>query len=151
MADGQPPEVILCDTTFVSLHETSERKPDATAHWPRNVVSRINSAILAVSVFTLAEIRAGRIAGNWGQRRSERQERLLAAFVTIPLDEDTLNEYAALHAWSVRGHPTPHNDMWIAATAIARGFPLVSCDTHFDAIAGTHGLEHIYLPRHPLA
>jgi len=148
MSERQPPEVMLCDTTFVSVQETSERKPDAIAHWPTDVLSRIDSAILAVSVFTLAEIRAGRIAGNWGQRRSERQERLLAAFVTVPLDEDILNEYATLHAWSSRGHKMPHNDMWIAATAIARGFPLVSCDAHFERIAEAHGLEHIHLPRH---
>jgi predicted nucleic acid-binding protein len=149
MTQGQPPEVILCDTTFVSLQEASERKPEAIAHWPREVLTRIDGAIQAVSVFTLAEIRAGRIAANWGQRRSERQERLLAAFVTIPLDEDILSEYATMHAWSVRGHHTPHNDLWIAATAIARGFPLVSCDAHFERIAEAHELEHIFLPRNP--
>lgn len=132
MAEGQPPEVLLCDTTFVSVQEAAEKNPEATAHWPGDVLSRIDSAVLAVSVFTLAEIRAGRIAANWGQRRSERQERLLAAFVTVPLDEDILNEYATLHAWGSRGHRTPHNDMWIAATAISRGFPLVSCDEHFE-------------------
>ena len=142
------PQVILCDTTFVSLQEISERKPEAIAHWPSNVLNRIDSAILAVSVFTLAEIRAGRIAANWGQRRSERQERLLAAYVTVPLDEDILNEYATLHAWSSRGHKTPHNDMWIAATAITRRFPLVSCDEHFEKLAESHELEHIYLPRY---
>ena len=151
MTQGQTPEVILCDTTFVSLLEASQRKPETTAHWPRAVLTRIDGAIQAVSVFTLAEIRAGRIAANWGQRRSERQERLLAAYVTVPLDEDILNEYATLHAWSSRGHKTPHNDMWIAATAIARGFPLVSADEHFERIAESHRLEHIYLPRNPTA
>lgn len=149
MAEAQSPEVILCDTTFVSLQELSKRRPEVVAHWLPDVLSRIDSAILAVSVFTLAEIRAGRIAANWGQRRSERQEQLLAAYVTVPLDEDILNEYATLHAWSVRGRPTPHNDMWIAATAIARGFPLVSCDAHFNQIADAHGLDHIYMPRNP--
>lgn len=146
-----PPEVLLCDTTFVSVQELSAKRPDAVAHWPSGVLQRIEVAILAVSVFTLAEIRAGRIAANWGQRRSDRQERLLAAYVTVPLDEDILNEYAMLHAWCLRGHPMPQNDMWIAATAIARGFALVSCDEHFERIADAHGLDHIYLPRHPSA
>jgi predicted nucleic acid-binding protein len=40
----------------------------------------------------------------------------------------------------------PHNDMWIAATAISRRFPLVSCDQDFGRIAGPFPLEHIYLP-----
>ena len=78
MTQGQTPEVILCDTTFVSLQEASDGKPEAIAHWPRRVLTCIDGAIQAVSVFTLAEIRAGRIAANWGQRRSGRQERLLA-------------------------------------------------------------------------
>ena len=78
MTQGQTPEVILCDTTFVSLQEASQRKPETTAHWSHAVLTRIDGAIQAVSVFTLAEIRAGRIAASWGQRRSERQERLLA-------------------------------------------------------------------------
>ena len=148
MVAAQAPEVILCDTTFVSLQEIAERKPDAIAHWQSDVMSRIDVAILAISVFTIAEIRAGRIKANWGQRRADSQEARLAAYVTIPLDEDILNAYAALHAWSAGGRPTPHNDMWIAATAIARSLPLVSCDTHFVRIAEDHDLEHIYLPRH---
>jgi predicted nucleic acid-binding protein len=143
------PEVILCDTSFVGMQEAAERKPESIAHWPRDAVSRIDGATLAISVFTVAEVRAGRIKAGWGQRRANRQEARLAAFVTIPLDEDILNEYASLHAWSLRGHVTPHNDMWIAATAIARGFPLVSCDEHFERMAESHDLEHIYLPRHP--
>jgi hypothetical protein len=46
----------------------------------------------------------------------------------------------------VCGNAMPHNDMWIAATAISRRFPLVSCDQDFDRIAGPFPLEHIYLP-----
>jgi len=147
MSDAQTPEVILCDTTVVSLQEAAIGRPDITAHWPTDAVARLDRAIAAISVFTLAEIRAGRIHANWGQRRSDRQEQLLAAYVLIPLDEEILNEYATLHAWSIRGHKMPHNDLWIAATAIARGIPLASCDQHFDSIAEAHGLEHVYLPR----
>ena len=41
---------------------------------------------------------------------------------------------------------TGDNDLWIAATAISRGLPLVSCDGDFMRIAVDHPLEHIYLP-----
>jgi predicted nucleic acid-binding protein len=34
------------------------------------------------------------------------------------------------------GVTVPDNDIWIAATAISRGWPLVSCDAHFGAIPG---------------
>ncbi|MEA2222594.1 MAG: hypothetical protein QOH83_970 [Solirubrobacteraceae bacterium] len=44
---------------------------------------------------------------------------------------------ADLRATCRRGGVTvPDNDIWIAATAISRGCPLVSCDGHFDAIPG---------------
>lgn len=83
---------------------------------------------------------------NRGPKGSDTQEARLAAFIRVPLDDEILNEYATLHAWNRRGHCTSHNDLWIAATAITRGFPLVSCDKHFEAIAQDHPLDHIYLP-----
>jgi predicted nucleic acid-binding protein len=143
------PEVILCDSSFVGVQERALRRPDATAHWPAEAVARLDAAVLALSVFSLAEIRAGRIYANWGQSRSDAQEARLAAFVQIPLDEDILNEYANLHAWHLHGNTTPHNDLWIAATAISRGFPLVSCDSDFKRIVVDHPLDHMYLPPQP--
>lgn len=49
----------------------SGRGDAATAHWDRAVVARRDAAILAVSVFSLAEIRAGRIYAGWGQPRAD--------------------------------------------------------------------------------
>lgn len=143
------PEVILCDSSFVGVQERALKVPSVTAHWASDVVSRLDAAYLAVSVFSLAEIRAGRIHGDWSQRRSDAQEARLAAFLKIPLDEDIVGEYATLHAWHLKGNTTPHNDLWIAATAVSRGLPLVSCDGHFKRIARDHPLQHIYLPPKP--
>jgi predicted nucleic acid-binding protein len=143
------PEVILCDSSLVGLQERALTRRGASAHWPAEVVGRLDAAVLALSVFSLAEIRAGRIYANGGQPRSDAQEARLAAFVHIPLDEDILNEYATLHAWHLQGNTTPHNDLWIGATAISRGFPLVSCDSDFNRIAADNPLEHIYLPPKP--
>jgi predicted nucleic acid-binding protein len=140
------PEVILCDTTFVSIQERASRDPGSVARWPAEVVGRLDGALLAISVFVLAELRAGRAYAGWGQRRADAQEARLAAYVRVPRDDAVLDEYAALHAWSLKGHRMPHNDMWIAATALARRLPLVSCDRHFDVIAADHPLDHIYLP-----
>jgi len=145
MADAEP-ETILCDTSFVGVQERGDA---ATAHWDRAVLARLDAAILAVSVFSLAEIRAGRIYAKWGQRRSDDQEARLAAFLRVPLDEDIADVYSELHAWALRGHATPHNDLWIAATAISRRVPLASCDGDFDRIADDFPLEHIYLPPRP--
>jgi predicted nucleic acid-binding protein len=46
-------------------------------------------------------------------------------------------------------YATPHNDLWIAATAISLRVPLVSCDGDFDRIADDFDLEHIHLPPRP--
>jgi predicted nucleic acid-binding protein len=142
-------EVILCDTTFVSLQERAHQQPETVGHWPRQTVSRLDAAILALSVISLGEIRAGRIYAGWGQRRSEQQEARPRAFLLVPLDEDILDQYALLHAWNVKGHNIEHNDLWIAASAISRGIPLVSCDKDHEAIARDHALDLIYLPPRP--
>lgn len=137
------PETIVCDTSFVGVQE---RAGGARPNWPQAVVDRLDAAVLAISVISLAEVRAGRIYANWGRERSDRQEARLAAFLRLPLDEAILDMYTDIHAWSLHGNAIPHHDMWIAATAISRGFALVSCDQDFDRIAGPFPLEHIYLP-----
>ena len=38
------------------------------------------------------------------------------------------------------GHPIPENDIWVAATCLEVGVPLLTRDGHFDYI---HGLEVI--------
>lgn len=146
MNPGADPEVILCDTTFVSLQEKAGAKPETILHWPKATLERLDTATLALSVFSLAEIRAGRLHANWPQGRADRQEARLAAFLLIPLDENILNEFAKLYAWSLKGHTINHNDLWIAATALARDMPLVSCDKHHRDIADAHPLDLIFLP-----
>jgi predicted nucleic acid-binding protein len=55
-----------------------------------------------------------------------------------------VDECARLRAVCRSGGVTvPDNDIWIAATAISRGWTLVSCDEHFDAIPG---VDHVRLP-----
>lgn len=77
---------------------------------PQTAVDRLDAAVLAISVISLAEVRAGRIYANWGRERSERQEARLAAFLQLPLDEAILDVYAEIHAWSLRGNAIPHNE-----------------------------------------
>jgi predicted nucleic acid-binding protein len=149
VADIASPEVILCDSSFFGYQERALVAPATVAHWAASDVARVDAAILAISVIALAEIRAGRAYANWGPKRCDAQDARMAAFLAIPLDDKVVDEYVALHAWSLKGHQTPHNDLWIAATALARGLPLASCDKHFQAIARDHGLVHIYFPARP--
>jgi predicted nucleic acid-binding protein len=120
LAAPASPETVLCDTSFVSVVQSS----GVLATWPANVRARLDAAVLAINVVTLAELRDGHIYAGWGATRRARAEQLIASYLLVPLDMATVNECARLRA----------------ATANTRGWPLVSCDGHFDLIPG---VDHI--------
>jgi len=139
------PEHILCDTNVVSALEASITQQDRIAHWPVEARSRLNAAILAVAIFVVAEVRSGRIEANWSDERIARAEATLDAYLFVPLDQATVDEYVRLRArWR---REMSDNDLWIAATAIARGWPLASSDLAFCKL--TDDLELIYIPARP--
>lgn len=137
------PETILCDTSFVSVMQSSG--PLAT--WPADARTRLDSAVLAINVVTLAELRDGHIYAGWGAKKRARAEQLIASYLLVPLDMATVNDFARLRAACRTGGVTvPDNDIWIAATANTRGWSLVSCDKHFDLIPD---VDHFRLPPPP--
>lgn len=144
-----PPERILCDTSFVAASAKRSVRPDQFAHWPSETVERVDTAILAISVITLGEARYGYLKATWGASRIEREERRLAGFLQIPLDLTIIDEWARLkvlsrqHGWNLAD-----NDLWIAATASARGHALVTCDGDQARIADSR-LEVLHLPVAP--
>ena len=69
------PEVIHCDTSFIGLQERALRDPASVAHWPAEVVSRLDQALLAISIFAIAEIRAGRLYARWVSQGRTRKRR----------------------------------------------------------------------------
>jgi predicted nucleic acid-binding protein len=90
------PERLVCDTSFVGTSAKRASRPEAYAHWPAEILARINAAILAISVITLAEARFGYLNANWGTTRIEREEHRLASFLQLPLDATILDEWARL-------------------------------------------------------
>jgi predicted nucleic acid-binding protein len=146
-SESATPEHVLCDTSFISVVQEALRRPDATAHWPEERRSRLDSAILAMSVVSLAELRSGHIYACWGQERRDRAEALMGAYVWAPLDMEIVDVCAALRAEKrKRGWGLGDNDSWIAATAMSRRWPLAACDLHFCDV---EGLDLIYLPATP--
>ena len=146
MTDGEEAEEIVCDTTFVSVVQSAHMpKNRATMNrWPAEVVERLDSAFLGISVISLAELRSGHVARGWGEDRIARAERVINAYLWFPLDLDVVEKCATLRAASLRGSwNVGDNDLWIAATALSRGCPVVSCDVDFCRI---QGVELIYLP-----
>lgn len=135
------PETILCDTSFVSVVQAK----GVQAKWAETDRDRLNRAVLAISVMTLAELRAGQLMAGWGATRRARAEQLIAAYLWVPLDMPIVDEWASLRAEAAKaGVTVPHNDLWIAATARVRGCTLVSCDKQFDLLPG---VDHLRLEK----
>ena len=94
---------------------------------------------LAVSVVTIAELRAGVLAATDANIRDRRLDTLTAALSLepIPIDVDVANAWARLRlALRDANQRMPVNDSWIAATAMALGVPVVTQDDDFPAVAG---------------
>lgn len=146
---SEAPEVVVCDSSFVGAVARRAAHPDQFVHWPHQTIVRIDAAILAISVITLAESRFGYANANWGQARIAREEHRLAGFLQLPLDMTVVDEWARLktlskqHGWNVGD-----NDLWIAATAAARRHALVTCDQDQARISDP-ALEVLYLSLEP--
>ena len=87
-----------------------------------------------VSVVSFGELRSFARQQDWGPRRLAAVETLLAGFT--PLDINTPAVLAAYVEIDVASHSDGRdmgkNDLWIAATARARGIPLLTSDNDFD-------------------
>src|SRR4051812_25636896 len=102
-------ESILCDTSFVSVVQSAghnTRSARSAAAWPAASQARLNAAILAISVITLAELRDGHIYGNWGANRRAHAEGIIASYLLVPLDMAIVDECARLRAACRRGGVT---------------------------------------------
>lgn len=138
------PEVLLADTSFLGHYEASRARPDEYRHWPPSQLDRLQASHIAISPFTLAELRYGWRKGRWGAARVAAAEHTLAGYLLVPLDERTIDTYVDLKLSCVNGGKAiGDHDCWIAATALSREIPLISCDrAHRDL----PGLETIFLP-----
>jgi predicted nucleic acid-binding protein len=88
-----------------------------------------------IPVIALGEFRYG-IAGSRHRRTYEAWlDSHLRHFEVLAITEDTAIAYAALRVALKRaGRPIPANDAWIAALALQHRLPVLSRDTHFDAV-----------------
>jgi len=90
-----------------------------------------------ISIITVGELCAGahqskRAAFNLAEAR-----RISSEIPVYGFDFETADEYGRIHALlRAKGKPIPHNDVWIAATAIRNGLTLITLDKHFSWIDG---------------
>lgn len=103
-------------------------------------------AEVAASVVTVAELHAGVLAASDTATRARRLATLdtLSDIEVIPIDEGTARAWAQLRVHlAERGRRINVNDLWIAATALSRGIPVVTQDNDFDPVVGVAGLSVI--------
>lgn len=98
---------------------------------------------IAVSAITIGELGLGVLAATDDDTRARRADTLALARESdpIPVDEAVMTEWARLVIDCRRAgiHRTIRlTDALIAATAIARGLPVVTQDDDFDQIARAH-------------
>jgi predicted nucleic acid-binding protein len=92
---------------------------------------------IAVSVVTVGELHLGVLMAADVDRRALRLAtlRLAEQLEPVPVDESVAHAWATLIArLRSSGRRMPINDSWIAATALARGMPVVTQDSDYDDV-----------------
>jgi predicted nucleic acid-binding protein len=89
---------------------------------------------IVLSPIVLGELRAGYLQGS----KTARNNRELAEFLESPrasvvsVDEETADRYAIIRAGLRKaGTPLSTNDIWIAASAMQHGLPILTTDADF--------------------
>jgi predicted nucleic acid-binding protein len=94
---------------------------------------------VAVSVITVAELRAGVLVADDARVRARRLDTLTYALGLdpLPVDEQVAEAWALLRViLRDEGKRMSVNDSWIAATALALEVPVVTQDTDFVGVTG---------------
>jgi predicted nucleic acid-binding protein len=90
-------------------------------------VAIMRGSELVVSFMTLAEMRQGAMAANWGTRKRDILETYLADFAVLHSDSSLCSMWAIIRTESASvGRQMSSADAWIAATALVLAAPLVT-------------------------
>lgn len=139
-------ETLICDTSFVWQLWRRSQRPGRYEHWEPATVDRVEAALLAISVVTVAETRAGYLRAHWGGPKIEDVEENLRRYLPVPVRHRYASEWARLRsAARTAGIAISDNDLWIAATANRREQNLVTCDRDHVRIAPELAVEVLFL------
>lgn len=97
----------------------------------------------AISAVTVAELHVGVLAAKDLNTRAQRLATLeaVADIELLPVDGPVAASWALLRVYVAEAKRRLNvNDLWIAATALAHGVPVITQDDDFEAIDGAGGL-----------
>jgi tRNA(fMet)-specific endonuclease VapC len=95
-----------------------------------------------ISIVTHGEMHVLAGRNNWGENKKTVLDHALSEVVTLNIDGNAIVEaYVRIEA-ACRRAPSGekkmgHNDMWIAATALLTGHPLITTDKDFNHLGGS--------------
>lgn len=93
--------------------------------------------ILLLPVIVLGELLYGAINSAQARKNEQAVRKFLTQSVLIPIDEAIAARYATVRLELKKtGHPIPENDIWVAATCLELGVPVLSRTGHFDFVRG---------------
>ena len=122
---------ILLDTNIVSY--IFRKHPLGEKYKPH-----IEGRLLFVSFITPAEMYYGAYKDEWGIEKQNRLAKHLRGYAVIPFNFEICRKWGDIKAglWRER-NLIKDNDIWIAATALIAGIPLITHDSgDFDRIPG---------------
>ncbi len=127
---------LVVDTGVFSASLSRRRRSRLQSH-----VGRMAGHQVFLAAVTISELRYGALVAQWGDGRRQRLEASIQATTVVPVSDALLTALAELrHACRVAGHPlhdrSHGNDLWIAASAIHIGAPLLTADGVFEETPG---------------
>lgn len=92
---------------------------------------------ISIPAIVLGEYRYGLNGSTRTEAIGEALDSLSRRVSVVTIDGAATRHYADIR-WKLRlnGAPIPENDLWIAAIARRYALPILSRDTHFDAVPG---------------
>ncbi|MBI4026981.1 MAG: type II toxin-antitoxin system VapC family toxin [Verrucomicrobia bacterium] len=122
------PNRFVLDTNIVSAFFKKETViGDAILHAER----------VYLPITVLGELHFGAEKSQEPEKQIQRITRFLPLVEVIHITQGTAETYGRIKAvLETRGQAIPDNDLWIAATALEYGLPLVSRDQHFHRVPG---------------
>jgi predicted nucleic acid-binding protein len=127
---------LVVDTGIFSASLSRRRRANFETH-----VQRMAGQQIFLAAVTISELRYGALVAQWGESRRHRLEQSIQAATVIPVSDGLLSTVAELRYECRRtGHPlhdrSHANDLWIAASAIHIGAPLLTIDGVFENTPG---------------